>query len=133
MSVNLKEKKEDVLKMVAGVYKRRGRPCETTGWSPNEIHLFMKHQFHLLEAGKLSRRKIGGLGWELPKKKSNGRPAPLPDDVVEWSQKLQKDRLETERTRRAEQDSEEDAASSESMHAYSVAARLLRGGRGFIS
>ena len=46
--------------------------------------LYMKWQFHEYKCGRISKRKLGGWGWSLPKKSSTGQPAELPSAVTEF-------------------------------------------------
>ena len=63
-------------------YTRRGRPVEVTGWGPSDIFKYMRWQFNEVNCGRLSKRKLGGLAWKLPRKSDTGEPAPLPDEVL---------------------------------------------------
>ena len=42
----------------------------------------MKYQHHLIKKGSLRRSKLGGYSWDLPAKGADGRPAPLPKEVL---------------------------------------------------
>ena len=75
-----RESKAEVLAAASSQYVRRGKPAESTAWSPSEIHQFMKWQFNEHRCGRLSRKKLGGWSWSLPKKSASGEPAPLPDE-----------------------------------------------------
>lgn len=65
-------------------YARRGQPAQTTGWGPSEIHSYMKFQFHQYKCGRLSKRRLGGWAWNLPKKGPTGEPAELPSEALDF-------------------------------------------------
>ena len=83
----LREVKSDMMDAAVAQYQRRSCPTAHTGWGPDEIHQFMRFQFHQLKIGQLRRREIGGWRWKLPKRGSEGEPAPLPPDVIEFNRK----------------------------------------------
>ena len=65
-------------------YLRRAQPAQSTGWCANDIHRYMKYQLHQYKTGALKRSSVGGFSWLLPKKGPDGRPAELPQEVLEF-------------------------------------------------
>jgi hypothetical protein len=79
MSCTLRRNKEAMIKTLKEEYEKRGRPLDSTGWSPKEVRQFMSWQFEVQKPKK--KDKIGGFSWLLPEKGSGGRPAALPTEV----------------------------------------------------
>ncbi|CAE7811025.1 unnamed protein product [Symbiodinium sp. CCMP2592] len=65
-------------------YAKRGKPAQHTGWSVKEQHMYMRWQFHLFKGGRIRRADLGGFAWKLPEKGKHGKPAPLPNEVVDF-------------------------------------------------
>ena len=78
---------ESVNAAAAAQYEKRGRPTSHTGWSVKEQHMYMRWQLSLFKRGLLRRQEVGGFAWKLPEKGKHGKPAPLPDEVVEFSRR----------------------------------------------
>ena len=74
-------------------YETRGKPMASTGWSPSQVHMYVKWQLSKFETGKCRRGELGGFAWTLPKKGADGRPADLPPEVIRFqkSSKANKD------------------------------------------
>ncbi len=81
----LRNSKDDAVSAAASQYETRGSPTASTGWGPKQIHLYTKWQMAQFEAKKLRRSALGGFAWLLPKKGSDGKPAPLPSAVVRFA------------------------------------------------
>ena len=60
-------------------YERRGRPLEYTAWDPATLMRYMRWKLHTASAGA----DIGGYRHLLPQG-SAGRPARLPQEVLDW-------------------------------------------------
>ena len=46
--------------------------------------MYMKWQFDLFKSGRLRRADLGGFAWKLPEKGKHGKPALLPDEVLDF-------------------------------------------------
>ena len=73
----LRRVKDAMLKAVAKEYQRRGRPMESTGWTPEQVVAYMEHRMPTLKSGA----DVGVFAHFLPKRSADGTPAALPDGI----------------------------------------------------
>ena len=81
----LRNSKDEAISAALSQYETRGSPAASTGWNAKQIHLFTKGQLAQFEVKKVRRSALGGHAWLLPKKSSDGKPAPLPAAVVRFA------------------------------------------------
>ena len=103
MASRIREAKKDVIDAAKAQYERRGNPTAVTGWTPSDVHNYMRWQFAEMKAGRLKRRDLGGFSWKLPKRSEGGPPAELPKEVVQF--------LKSQQQRRTIPEEEDDSGS----------------------
>ena len=86
--------------------------------------MFMRWQMAEHRAGRLSRKKMGGWGWELPKAKENGKPAPLPADVIKYQEEQQRLKIQERQEEDVSDDDSDNESSDEASDAYTIDTRL---------
>ena len=80
--LQLRDIPEEVKKACKGQYVKRGCPVQWTGWTPVQCHAYIKWQVRHQEELDLDDDELGGFAWHLPRKQEDGRPADLPDYVL---------------------------------------------------
>ena len=85
-----------------------------------------------MKKGKITKKKLGGWGWDLPKKAESGEPAKLPEEVVRFNEKLANKRGVSESTKSSESLSEtssgKDDDDDDDKPTYHIEPRLIFNG-----
>lgn len=81
---------EEATQSIKSKYELRGRPAECTGWTPQQMRAWVVHHMAMVREGGKVPKQLGAFKWDLPRRSSDGRPPPLPKEVMRF--------LDTKRT-----------------------------------